>query len=220
MSKLSDLRKNLLDRQDPSNISSVKIVSPEDGSPQDLKMIYSVNAQVGSSPDREVGSAANDDDRNVDDLPTRQPQLGNSAEKMFESANAYRESWAKVTKWSDSIEQATQWLESGLEPMKALCQQLERLSSTFQPMHAFEQQLGMIAESFKPAEELHAAVVDLIDSFHRPLEQLAGSLLSASASKRRIGELAKRFEEAGQLQTRFQRLSLAFEGDRERSAAR
>ncbi len=216
MSKLADLRKSLLERpsfgQSPSNLHSAS-----EASVQDAPQIHSVDGGLDSS--------VNGGHRSVDDrLPPRQvgfdSKLAISVAKIVGSANAYQESWAKVAEWSDSIEQVTQWLEDGLEPMKALCDQLETLSSTFQPMHAFEQQLATMAKSFKPIEDLHEAVEDLMASFHGPLARLAGSLESASTSKRRIAELAKRFEAAGELQTRFHELSRAFAGDRERTSER
>ncbi len=220
MSKLAELRKGLLERPgarpSPPDIRLVDRTSQTEDSATAATETHPISANLHSIN----GDRHRVDDPAVTGQPGFDSGLAGSVEKIFEPANAYQQTWERLAKWSDSIEQATQWVASGLEPMKALCEQLETLSSRFQPMREFEQQLAMMAKSFQPVEELHGAVGELLDSFHGSLSQLAKSLDSVSSSKRRIAELARSLEAASQLQTRFNELSRTFGADREVTPAR
>ena len=223
MSTLAELRKGLLERPSPKpSLSELRLTNRTSSfadSAKGVAEIYSVESGNihGSINNREDHEQA---DQAVTGQPGPDSKCANSVEKIFEPASAYQESWAKVAKWSDSIEQATQWVASGLEPMKALCEGLETLSTRFQPIRAFEQELAVMAKSFKPVEELHEAVGGLVDSFQGSLTQLAKALEAASSSKRRIAELTRSLEAASELQIRFNKLSQTFGADREVTPSR
>jgi hypothetical protein len=223
MSTLAELRKGLLERPSPkpspSELRLANRASPFADSAKVAGEIYSVESGSiqGSINNREGHQQA---DQAVASQPGPSSEFASSVEKIFEPASADHETWAKVAKWSDSIEQVTRWVASGLEPMTTLCERLETLSTRFQPIRSFEQELAVMAKSFKPVEELHKAVEGLVDAFQGSLSRLAKPLEAISSSKRRIAELTRSLEAASELQTRFNKLSQTFGADRGVTASR
>jgi hypothetical protein len=138
-------------------------------------------------------------------------QLSYSVAKVFEPTSAWLERGAAEFATSlESLERMQQSAAAALEPMKALCEHMQKLPNAFAPLRAFEEQLGVLAESFAPMKALHEEVALLVEDSGAPFIQLAKSLEVVNVSQQRIARLASTFETAAELQAEFNELAHAF----------
>jgi hypothetical protein len=138
-------------------------------------------------------------------------QLSYSVAKAFEPANDWLERGAaELTTSLESLERMQESTTAALEPMKALCEHMQKLPNVFAPLRAFEEQLGALAESFEPVKALHEEIARIVEDSGAPFIQLAKSLEVVNVSRQRIARLATTLEAAAEIQAEFDKLAQAF----------
>jgi hypothetical protein len=139
-------------------------------------------------------------------------QLSYSVAKAFEPANDWLERGAaELTTSLESLERMQESTTAALEPMKALCEHMQKLPNVFAPLRAFEEQLGALAESFEPVKALHEEIARIVEDSGAPFIQLAKSLEVVNVSRQRIARLATTLEAAAEIQAEFNKLAQAFD---------